>query len=138
MRTTVVRLSIAFALSVAFFGLWIQTSGAHGSYSLGTIAGRWTYTEEWETAGQYHTSIGIFSFDGSGACKLTYLVNDPASTGQQSWQKATCTYELARNGRGKIRGDVTPSEFIVTGHGKVITYIFNQSGVVGRGEMRRM
>lgn len=127
----------AASLGVTLIG-WGSAGRAHTGYGLESMKGRWSYIEEWETAGQYHTSTGIFTFDGAGTCRVAYVVNDPSQTGPHEWERSTCTYELDRRGRGKLRGHVTPAEFVLTSHGRFITYVFNAAGVVGRGEMRRI
>lgn len=132
---TIVGLAVVIVISV--IGT-MRSSSAHAGYTLETLKGRWSALEEWETAGQYHTSVGIYRFDGKGGCSLKYIVNDPSATGNQQWQETTCTYEVHADGRGELRGGVTPQDFVISGHGRTISYVFNAPGVVGKGEMRRM
>lgn len=116
----------------------IRTAVAHRGFTLESLAGRWSALEEWETAGQYHTSVGIYTFDGKGGCSLKYIVNDPTASGRQHWEKTTCTYDVHPDGRGELGGGVTPQNFVITSHGRKITYVFNSPGIVGKGEMSRM
>ena len=132
-----------YAMAVAFTAMALvphlaTSSEAHSGYSAETLKGRWGSTEEWETGGQYHTSIGVYRFDGRGGCTLRYVVSDPTQTGTNDWEETSCTYEVAPDGRGQLRGGVTPAEFVVTDHGQRIEFVFNSPSVVGRGQMTRM
>lgn len=137
MKRSVTISTLAIAVAISLLGT-MRISSAHNGYTLESLEGRWSALEEWETAGQYHTSVGIYRFDGKGGCSLKYIVSDPSATGRQHWEETNCRYEVSPDGRGELGGGVTPQNFVITGHGRTISYVFNAPGIVGKGEMRRM
>ena len=118
------------------------TSEAHKGFTLESLEGRWGFNEESVVAGQPGFSTGIFRFDDSGGCTLTFAEAGGGSATPKDWDDAprTCDYTIDRHGKGSISGlGMASLRFVLTEHGTLIRYaLCCQEGFSGRGEMNRL
>ncbi len=133
-----VGMRLAPIMVAAMIALWVPGSSAHTGFSAGTLRGTWVFAESYWGSGQEAAYVGTIRFDGAGSCTLTWT--GIKAQGGRSVGEDTCTYEVARNGTGKIIPDSADDiAFVIAGHGERLEYIVDSANVgqVGRGTMTR-
>lgn len=117
---------------------------ADGRYSPASLAGRWSFIEDYQLGDAYGSAVGQVRFDGDGGCAERWVEHGgtasygPSGPGK-NWVE--CTYAVGSNGLGVITGGFVDQHFVVADEARTILFIDADEmwpGYYGDGEMRRL
>lgn len=121
-----------------------QMAPSEGSYSEGSVLGRWSFIEDYQIGNAYGSAVGQVRFDSGGKCAERWVEHGGTASYGPSGPGARwveCTYTVDRHGHGVITGGFVDQHFVVAEQGQQIFFIDgdeNWPGYYGRGEMNRI
>lgn len=139
------RKLVVVATLLCITGATVVAAGpgrAHTGYSERSLEGAWGFIEEYRVGAAYGSAVGIFFFDGKGACHATFTEHGGFyATKAGSGKEVPCEYTVDKNGMGRVTGGLVDIAFVITEHGQRMRYIHaddSVKGYYGSGEMERM